>query len=178
MTGLPARYKDPKTNVPYANLEAYQTLQKVQQQSEFEGYIWSVDLGAFVGTAPTNPNPKPEAEKPELMEEEQVAEEESDAPQVYSRGTLRPPWDPSTAPAVPKVKRGRPSNAQIVAKMNGTLIEDDELAPAAPVTKKGRKPGPKPKGGRKLKVKDEPEEVVAKPEPKPRGPPKYRGEGS
>ncbi|KAF9923231.1 hypothetical protein BGZ65_009017, partial [Modicella reniformis] len=43
ITGLPAKYKDPKTGVPYANKEAYKMLQNVVRH----GYVWSNALNAY-----------------------------------------------------------------------------------------------------------------------------------
>ncbi|KAF9438918.1 Vacuolar protein sorting-associated protein 72 [Entomortierella beljakovae] len=43
ITGLPAKYKDPKTGVPYANKEAYKILQNVVHH----GYVWSNGLNAY-----------------------------------------------------------------------------------------------------------------------------------
>jgi hypothetical protein len=44
ITGLPARYKCPRTHVPYANLEAYKTIKRVEAGE----FMWSSLLGAFV----------------------------------------------------------------------------------------------------------------------------------
>ncbi|KAF9374173.1 hypothetical protein BGX21_004223, partial [Mortierella sp. AD011] len=43
ITGLPARYKDPRTGIPYANKEAYKILQNVVRH----GYVWSNGLNAY-----------------------------------------------------------------------------------------------------------------------------------
>ncbi|KAF8964149.1 hypothetical protein BGZ46_000835 [Entomortierella lignicola] len=43
ITGLPAKYKDPKTGIPYANKEAYRILQNVVRH----GYVWSNGLNAY-----------------------------------------------------------------------------------------------------------------------------------
>jgi hypothetical protein len=45
LTGLPAFYLDPRTNVPYANVHAYETLSKVLMHE----YVWSERLGCYVG---------------------------------------------------------------------------------------------------------------------------------
>jgi vacuolar protein sorting-associated protein 72 len=45
LTGLPASYLDPRTNVPYANVRAYETLTKILQHE----YVWSEQLGCYVG---------------------------------------------------------------------------------------------------------------------------------
>ncbi|KAL1919226.1 uncharacterized protein VTP21DRAFT_1918 [Calcarisporiella thermophila] len=47
ITGQVARYKDPKTGVPYANLEAFRTLRRVLEHE----YIWSTVLNAYVHRA-------------------------------------------------------------------------------------------------------------------------------
>ena len=46
LTGLQARYLDPRTNVPFANVRAYQTLTKILKHE----YIWSETLQCYVGT--------------------------------------------------------------------------------------------------------------------------------
>ncbi|KAF9113758.1 hypothetical protein BGX27_000863 [Mortierella sp. AM989] len=43
ITGLPAKYKDPRTGIPYANKEAYKILQNVIRH----GYVWSNGLNAY-----------------------------------------------------------------------------------------------------------------------------------
>ncbi|KAI8802502.1 YL1 nuclear protein-domain-containing protein [Cladochytrium replicatum] len=43
-TGLPAKYRDPKTGVPYANLDAYRTLKLVLDHA----FVWSSLLKAYV----------------------------------------------------------------------------------------------------------------------------------
>ncbi|CAB4393053.1 YL1-domain-containing protein [Rhizophagus irregularis] len=44
ITGEPAKYKDPKSGVPYANLEAYKKLQQILRHE----YLWSSEKGTFV----------------------------------------------------------------------------------------------------------------------------------
>ncbi|KAJ3087692.1 hypothetical protein HK102_010490 [Quaeritorhiza haematococci] len=44
ITGLPAQYKDPKTGIPYANLEAFKTLRAVLNHR----YVWSALLGTYL----------------------------------------------------------------------------------------------------------------------------------
>lgn len=44
ITGEPAKYKDPKSGVPYANLEAYKRLQQILKHE----YLWSSEKGTFV----------------------------------------------------------------------------------------------------------------------------------
>lgn len=44
ITGLPAKYRDPRTNAPYANMHAYSTITRVLGH-EFE---WSATLGRYV----------------------------------------------------------------------------------------------------------------------------------
>ncbi|KAF9181334.1 Vacuolar protein sorting-associated protein 72 [Haplosporangium sp. Z 767] len=43
ITGLPAKYKDPRSGIPYANKEAYKVLQNVIRH----GYVWSNGLNAY-----------------------------------------------------------------------------------------------------------------------------------
>ncbi|KAJ7052533.1 YL1 nuclear protein-domain-containing protein [Mycena amicta] len=49
MTGLPARYRDPETGVPFANMDAYECLKRVLNHE----YTWSSELGAFRHTSPS-----------------------------------------------------------------------------------------------------------------------------
>jgi YL1 nuclear protein C-terminal domain len=44
LTGLPAPYLDPRTNVPFANLRAYDTLTKLLKHE----YVWSDRLGCYL----------------------------------------------------------------------------------------------------------------------------------
>ncbi|KAH7884103.1 YL1 nuclear protein-domain-containing protein [Phlebopus sp. FC_14] len=48
ITGTPAKYIDPRTNVPYANLAAYRTLTKILAHE----YVWSEALGCYVTPGP------------------------------------------------------------------------------------------------------------------------------
>lgn len=50
ITGQPAKYLDPKTNVPFANVGAYEVLAKVIGR----GYVWCSALGCYVGTSETS----------------------------------------------------------------------------------------------------------------------------
>ncbi|KAF9164665.1 Vacuolar protein sorting-associated protein 72 [Actinomortierella ambigua] len=43
ITGLPAKYRDPTSGIPYANKEAYKVLQNVMRH----GYVWSNGLNAY-----------------------------------------------------------------------------------------------------------------------------------
>ena len=45
ITGQPAKYRDPRTNVPFANVGAYDVLTKVIDR----GYVWCSALGCYVG---------------------------------------------------------------------------------------------------------------------------------
>jgi hypothetical protein len=45
LTGVQAKYLDPRTNVPFANVRAYQTLTKILKHD----YIWSGSLKCYVG---------------------------------------------------------------------------------------------------------------------------------
>ncbi|KAI9499399.1 YL1 nuclear protein-domain-containing protein [Zychaea mexicana] len=56
ITGLPARYLDPKTMVPYANLEAYKTIQKTLHNKA----VWSSDYKVYVGEPSAGANGVPE----------------------------------------------------------------------------------------------------------------------
>jgi hypothetical protein len=46
LTGLPARYLDPRTGVPFANIRAYQILTGILDHE----YIWSETLGCYIGS--------------------------------------------------------------------------------------------------------------------------------
>lgn len=46
ITGLRAKYRDPRTGVPYANVRAFQTLTKVLAHD----YTWSESLGCYVSS--------------------------------------------------------------------------------------------------------------------------------
>lgn len=47
ITGLPARYRDPRTRTPYATIEAYNILTKMVAQD----YVWNEAAGAYTGHA-------------------------------------------------------------------------------------------------------------------------------
>ncbi|KAJ3922628.1 YL1 nuclear protein-domain-containing protein [Lentinula edodes] len=46
ITGLPAKYLDPRTGVPFANIRAYNTLKKLQRDIED---VWDNELGCYIG---------------------------------------------------------------------------------------------------------------------------------
>ncbi|GAA5969564.1 hypothetical protein JCM21900_002346 [Sporobolomyces salmonicolor] len=48
ITGLPARYRDPRTFTPYATLPAFRTLNSLVDAQSF---VWSDALGAYTGTS-------------------------------------------------------------------------------------------------------------------------------
>jgi hypothetical protein len=50
ITGHPAKYRDPRTNVPFANMGAYEVLAKVMGR----GYVWCSALGCYVGMSETS----------------------------------------------------------------------------------------------------------------------------
>ena len=50
ITGQPAKYRDPRTNVPFANVGAYEVLAKLMGR----GYVWCSALGCYVGTSETS----------------------------------------------------------------------------------------------------------------------------
>ncbi|KAF5361713.1 hypothetical protein D9758_007299 [Tetrapyrgos nigripes] len=47
VSGLPAKYLDPRTGVPYADVKTYKTLTALLEHQ----YVWSADLGCYVGAA-------------------------------------------------------------------------------------------------------------------------------
>jgi len=49
ITGQPAKYRDPRTNVPFADLPAYNVLTKILGRE----YVWSSALGCYVGVGET-----------------------------------------------------------------------------------------------------------------------------
>ena len=52
ITGLPAKYIDPKTNVPYANVDAFKKIRSCLNHKT----IWSSDSKVYVGEPATNDN--------------------------------------------------------------------------------------------------------------------------
>ncbi|CAG8794258.1 5913_t:CDS:1, partial [Racocetra fulgida] len=50
-TGLIAKYKDSKTGIPYANVEAYSRIQKLLQHK----YIWSEAHSAYINDVNQKP---------------------------------------------------------------------------------------------------------------------------
>ncbi|GAA5951675.1 hypothetical protein JCM3765_003080 [Sporobolomyces pararoseus] len=48
LTGLPAKYRDPRTLTPYGTLEAYQVLNSIV---DAQAFIWTDSLGAYTGTS-------------------------------------------------------------------------------------------------------------------------------
>lgn len=44
ITGTPAKYLDPRTNVPFANVAAFKTLTRILSHD----YVWSEALGCYV----------------------------------------------------------------------------------------------------------------------------------
>jgi hypothetical protein len=46
LTGLVAKYLDPRTNVPFANVKAYQALTGILNHQ----YIWDDSLGCYVAS--------------------------------------------------------------------------------------------------------------------------------
>lgn len=49
VTGAVAKYRDPKTNVPYANIHAYNTIKACFNH----GMNWSPELGVYLGQLPS-----------------------------------------------------------------------------------------------------------------------------
>lgn len=45
ITGLAANYLDPRTGVPYANVFAFQEIDKILEHD----YIWNTEFGCYVG---------------------------------------------------------------------------------------------------------------------------------
>lgn len=50
ITGLPARYKCPRTGIPYANIAAYRVIQHIMETGKngVFGYRWSAERGAWL----------------------------------------------------------------------------------------------------------------------------------
>ncbi|KAL7918356.1 YL1 nuclear domain-containing protein [Trichoderma austrokoningii] len=85
ITGLPARYKDPKTGLPYHNVAAYRELQRLGRKE----LSWSALLNAWVGSEKTAArgvparflDPKAPAKTPEEREKERLAQIRAVPPQ-------------------------------------------------------------------------------------------------
>lgn len=107
ITNKPARYKDPKTGLPYYDSRAYKEIQKLQSGD----YKWSQLVGAWVGTgsfaaqgvparfldpdAPAPPKPVPPA--PAVKQEPGVTSQ--DQPAVTTAPATVPPMAPSSSSA-------------------------------------------------------------------------------
>ncbi|KAG2222913.1 hypothetical protein INT45_013544 [Circinella minor] len=63
ITGMQARYLDPKTMVPYANLEAYKTIQRCLQNK----VVWSRDYKLYVGESSVGAKGVPEGWQRAIM---------------------------------------------------------------------------------------------------------------
>ncbi|KAJ6577256.1 YL1 nuclear protein-domain-containing protein [Mycena capillaripes] len=55
LTGRPARYRDPRTGVPFADIGAYETLTRILNHE----FVWSPEIGAYIRQEP--PGVKPAA---------------------------------------------------------------------------------------------------------------------
>lgn len=45
ITGLPALYTHPLSNIPFANIQAYRTIEDILKHR----YVWSEGMGAYIG---------------------------------------------------------------------------------------------------------------------------------
>ncbi|KAI6104737.1 YL1 nuclear protein-domain-containing protein [Pisolithus croceorrhizus] len=70
ITGLPARYLDPRTNVPFASVAAFHTLTKVLSRE----YTWSESLGCYVTPGAITPQSGASSEEPERSAEKHKGE--------------------------------------------------------------------------------------------------------
>lgn len=61
ITGLPARYLDPRTSVPFASVVAFHTLTKILSRE----YTWSESLGCYVAPSVVAPPSSASSEEPE-----------------------------------------------------------------------------------------------------------------
>ncbi|KAI6043793.1 YL1 nuclear protein-domain-containing protein [Pisolithus marmoratus] len=61
ITGLPARYLDPRTNIPFASVAAFHTLTKILSHE----YTWSESLGCYITPGVVAPPPSVSSEEPE-----------------------------------------------------------------------------------------------------------------
>jgi vacuolar protein sorting-associated protein 72 len=114
ITNKPARYKDPKTGLPYYDSRAYKEIQKLQSGD----YKWSRLVGAWVGTAsfaaqgvparfldpdaPAPPKPSP----PTVVKQEPGV-----ATQDQPVGTPAPTAVPTTASSTAPIPTPAPSSA-------------------------------------------------------------------
>lgn len=60
ITGLKAKYLDPRTGVPYADLRAYRVLTDILDHK----YIWSPSLKCYVGRVDPGAHTEDDAEEP------------------------------------------------------------------------------------------------------------------
>lgn len=70
ITGLPARYLDPRTNVPFASVAAFHTLTKVLSRE----YTWSESLGCYITPGAVTPPSGASSEEPERSTEKHEGE--------------------------------------------------------------------------------------------------------
>ena len=63
ITGAPAKFKDPKTGLPFLNSYAYKEIRRLEKGE----YRWSKLLGAYVGGAPISNPANPQAVLPKLV---------------------------------------------------------------------------------------------------------------
>ncbi|KAI5997401.1 YL1 nuclear protein-domain-containing protein [Pisolithus albus] len=61
ITGLPARYLDPRTSVPFASVAAFHTLTKILSRE----YTWSESLGCYIAPSVVAPPSSASSEEPE-----------------------------------------------------------------------------------------------------------------
>jgi hypothetical protein len=123
--------------MPYANVQAYRLLQKVQKQGNEGGYVWSAHFGCFVREAPAVPAVPEAGPSVDNMNTEQldpVPAEESEE-EVVGRGVLR---SEGIARGTAASRRGRAKGKQ--------------KADVGHAIKEKNKPGPKPRGAPKERL--------------------------
>jgi len=77
ITGQPAKYLDPRTSVPFANLHGYRTISQILRHE----FVWDAVSGCYTGYAGRQPEP---AEP--LPESEPLAQESEPATTTRKRG--------------------------------------------------------------------------------------------
>ena len=139
ITNHPARYRDPKTGLPYYNAYAYREIQRLRKGD----YHWSKLLGAWVGSGTyaargvperflhpgkESPNKKRiEEEKKRLEEEKKKAEEEKEKPKEEKEKQIEN-GEKNEEEAKPPVDPGK-SEATVAEAAEAAKLEPPKLDP-------------------------------------------------
>lgn len=137
ITNHPARYKDPKTGLPYSNGYAFKEIQKLQRGD----YQWSRLVGAWVGTGSRAARGVParflDPKAPGPPKKTVVKEEVDNTPGLPAETA------PSRTPAPVTPSAGNPvhtiqnQSAMSAIPSNGTPFQTTQGQSAAPVTPSG-----------------------------------------